>query len=82
MNFKASLVLVAINLIFVTTTTAQRYRVQNGLGFYGGLTNYNIETSDFATSNQNGWLIGAAAVVDLEHKWYNLVTTYSLLRTN
>lgn len=72
MNFKASLILVAINLLFVTTTTAQRYRVQNGLRFYGGLTNYNIQTSDFTTSNQNGWLIGAAAVVDLEHKWYNV----------
>ena len=72
MNFKASLLLVAINLLFVTTTNAQGYRVQNGLGFYGGLTNYNIETSDFTTSNQNGWLIGAAAVVDLEHKWYNV----------
>ena len=82
MNFRASLVLVAINLFFVTRTTAQRYRVQNGLVFYGGLTNYSIETSDFSISNQNGWLIGAAAVVDLEHKWYNVSYNIQLAQNN
>jgi len=72
MNFKTTLISVATILLFVTISNAQRYRIQNGIGIYGGLTQFDINTSDFNTDSQSGWLIGAAATVDLEHKWYNI----------
>jgi len=72
MKFKAAPILVVICTLFVTLSNAQRYRIQNGIGLYGGLSKYDIKTSDFITEEQNGWLIGAAATVDLPHKWYNV----------
>ena len=35
---------VVINVIFVTISTAQNYRIQNAIGVYGGLTQFNIDT--------------------------------------
>ncbi|MFD1062600.1 hypothetical protein ACFQ1Q_05020 [Winogradskyella litorisediminis] len=51
---------------------AQSYRIQNGIGLYGGLTSFDIDTDDFATERQNGWLAGMAATVDLPHRWYDV----------
>ncbi|RNC88146.1 MAG: hypothetical protein ED556_02885 [Winogradskyella sp.] len=72
MRTKTPILLVATILLFVTFSQAQRYRIQNGIGIYGGLTQYDLNTDDLITNSGNGWLIGLAATVDLPHKWYNL----------
>ncbi|TCK67834.1 hypothetical protein DFQ05_1615 [Winogradskyella wandonensis] len=51
---------------------AQNYRIQNSVGIYAGLTQFDIETSDLITKKNNGWHVGLAATVDLPHRWYNV----------
>lgn len=73
MNIKSHQILVVISLFFVTIMSAQtNYRIQNGIGVYGGLTTFNINTDDFSTERQNGWHVGMAATVNLPHRWYNV----------
>ena len=40
---------VVINVLFVTISTAQNYRIQNSIGVYRGLTQFNIDTDNFVT---------------------------------
>jgi len=63
---------VVINVLFVTISTAQNYRIQNAIGVYGGLTQFNIDTDNFVTEKGDGWIVGMAATVDLPHRWYNV----------
>lgn len=72
MKIKALQVLVVISLLFVKSISAQNYRIQNGIGVYGGLTTFDIDTDDLATKKQSGWHAGLAATVDLPHRWYNV----------
>ncbi len=66
--------LVAICLLFVTNTFAQRpnYEIRNTLGPFGGITQANITTDNFITEASNGWTAGLTAIVSVEHKWYDV----------
>lgn len=70
--------LVAFCIGFVTNINAQHrtYRIQNGIGITGALTQYDIVTDNFETKKGNGWLFGASATVDIPNKWYNV--SYSI----
>lgn len=69
---KIKLILV-FSIAIITISSAQtNYRIQNGIGIYGGLTNFNINTDNFVTESGNGWLAGLAATVNLPHRWYNV----------
>ena len=74
--------LVAFLALFVTSLYAQNYRIQNTIGVYGGLTNFDINTDNFNTEKGNGWLFGMAALVDLPHKFYNLSYNIQLSENN
>ena len=69
---KSFQIFVATSLLFVTICTAQNYRIQNGIGVYSGLKQFDIDTDDFATEKGNGWIVGLAATVDLPHHWCNV----------
>ena len=66
--------LVAFLLLFVTNIFAQRpnYDIKNYIGIYGGITQFDIVTDNFSTEKQNGFIAGLTAIVDIEHKWYDL----------
>ncbi len=66
--------LVAICLLFVTNTFAQRpnYAIKNSLGPFGGITQSDIKTDNFVTKAGNGWTAGLTAIVNVEHKWYDV----------
>jgi hypothetical protein len=72
MKNKSTHILVAFLLLFVTFSEAQRYRIQNGIGVFGGITQFDIDTDNFVTKSNNGWQGGFAATVDLPHRWYNI----------
>lgn len=72
MKVKLVQFLIAFLFIFVSELNAQSYRIQNGIGLYGGLTSFNVSTDDLVTERQNGWNVGLAATVDLPHRWYNV----------
>ncbi|SHG81671.1 hypothetical protein [Winogradskyella jejuensis] len=72
MKLKALYSFALFSLFFVSSLFAQNYRIQNGFGIYGGLTQFDIETNSLVTQKDNGWLVGLAATVDLPHKWYNV----------
>lgn len=66
--------LVAITLLFVTNSFAQRpnYDIKNFIGLYGGITQFDIITDNFTTKKQNGWIAGLTGMVNVEHKWYDV----------
>ena len=74
MKIKIIYLLVAFNLVFVTTIFAQHktYDIVNGFGIFGGLTKYDITTDNFNTEASNGFLFGMSATVDIPHRWYNM----------
>ena len=74
MQKKQLTLLVAICICFVTVSFGQRptYKIKNGFGIYGGVTQYDIITDNFAVKQENGWQAGASATVDIPHKWYNV----------
>lgn len=74
MTYKQFIVLVAICIGFVTTTLAQHgnYKIKNGFGIGGGLTQFDIITDNFKTVKSEGWIGGLSATVDLPHKWYTV----------
>ena len=69
-----SLLLVVICIAFVTNGFAQRknYKIKNGIGLQGGVTQFDIVTDNFETKASNGFIGGMSASVDLPHKWYNV----------
>jgi len=77
---KSGILLVAICISFVTLGFAQpkNYKIVNGIGIYGGITQYDILTDNFSTKQGNGWMAGASATVDLPNKWYNVSYTIQL----
>jgi len=76
--------LVACCLLFVTNTNAQhrRYAIQNGIGIFGGLTQFDILTDNFETKSSSGWIGGLSANVDIPHKWYNVSYVIQLSENN
>lgn len=79
MKFRLPILLVAITLCFVTSASAQHgnYKIQNGIGIQGGITQFDINTDNFVTKKGNGFIGGMAATVDLPHKWYTV--SYGML---
>jgi len=74
MQHKLCILLVALTLGFVTPIFSQHgsYRISNGFGIMGGITQYDIQTDNFVTTKGNGFIGGMSAVVDIPHKWYNI----------
>lgn len=68
------ILLVVITLGFVTKNYGQRRNVviANGVGVYGGITQFDIKTNNFETQKKQGWILGLSATGDLPHKWYNV----------
>ncbi len=68
------IVFVTLFVLFVTVSQAQRknYNIRNGIGVFGGLTQFDIATDNFKTRQSSGWIGGFAAVVDLPHRWYTV----------
>lgn len=79
MKFKLPILLVAFALCFVTSIEAQHttYAIKNGIAIQGGITQFDINTDNFATKKGNGFIGGMAATVDLPHKWYTV--SYGML---
>ncbi|MGB1309118.1 MAG: hypothetical protein ACPG6B_09420 [Oceanihabitans sp.] len=77
-KFKQYILLVVCTIGFVTINLAQSNSVPitNGIGVYGGLTQFNIITDNFKTKKGAGWIAGASATVDIPHRWYNM--SYSI----
>jgi hypothetical protein len=71
--------LVAICITFVTLSFAQHktYKIKNGIGLQGGITQFDILTDNFETKANNGFIGGLAASVDIPHRWYNV--SYNIL---
>lgn len=71
-------------MLFVTNTNAQhkRYAIKNGIGIFGGLTQFDILTDNFQTKTSSGWIGGLSANVDIPHKWYNVSYVIQLSENN
>lgn len=79
------IVLVVVLLGFVTLSFSQRrgnIKITNGLGVFGGLTQFDIATDNFETKASNGWIGGFTATVDLPHKWYAVSYSMQLSENN
>lgn len=74
MQKKQYIILVALCIGFVTSSIAQhkRYKIKNGIGIIGGLTQYDIATDNFSTKSGTGFLGGLTATVDIPHKWFTV----------
>ncbi len=68
------ILLVAICISFVTLSYAQHknYKIQNGIGVQGGITQFDILTDNFETKTNTGYIGGMSASVDIPHRWYNV----------
>lgn len=64
--------LVVICIGFVTFGYSQNYKIQNGIGLQGGITQFDILTDNFETKSSSGFTGGMAASVDIPHRWYNV----------
>lgn len=79
------IILVAFLIGFVTLSFSQRrgnIKITNGLGLFGGLTQYDIATNNFETKAGNGWVGGLTATVDLPHRWYAVSYNIQLSENN
>lgn len=85
MTRKTYILLVALSLTFVTLCEAQRgrrYTIRNGIGIQGGITQFDINTDNFETKSNTGWIFGLSAVADLPNKWYNISYNIQLSENN
>jgi len=71
---KSFKLLVVILLVFVTNSFSQspNYVIKNFIGIHGGITQFDILTDNFSTEKQNGFALGLTAMVNIEHKWYDI----------
>lgn len=79
------IVLVVVLLGFVTLSFSQRrgnIKITNGIGVFGGLTQFDIATDNFETKAGNGWIGGFTATVDLPHRWYAVSYSMQLSENN
>jgi hypothetical protein len=76
--------LVAFCIVFVTLGYSQhgRYKIRNGIGLQGGITQFDIITDNFETKSNTGYLGGLTAWVDIPHKWYNVSYNIALSENN
>ena len=74
MTNKQFILLVSVCVVFVTNSLSQRpnYSIENSLGPFGGITQSNIKTDNFVTESGSGWTAGLTAIVNVEHKWYDV----------
>jgi len=74
MNYRQLTLLVVLSVLFVTNSFSQgpNYSIQNSLGPMGGITLSNIKTDNFVTEQGQGWTAGLTAIVNVEHKWYDV----------
>tara|TARA_R110002072_G_scaffold165900_1_gene319149 strand:+ start:1059 stop:1745 length:687 start_codon:yes stop_codon:yes gene_type:complete len=74
MKYNQLLLLVALMLCFVTKSFSQKgnYRITNGIGITGGITQFDIVTNNFNTKSSNGFMGGLSATVDIPVRWYNI----------
>lgn len=74
MQKKQFIVLVVFCIAFVTISNAQhtRYKIKNGIGIIGGLTQFDITTDNFKTQSGSGFIGGMVATVDIPHKWFTV----------
>ncbi len=80
---KTKLFLLVITAIcFVSFSFAQNYRIQNGIGLQGGITQFDILTDNFETQVNSGFIGGLSASVDLPHRWYNVSYNIQLSENN
>src|SRR5690606_35870416 len=84
MQKRQLIILVALCIGFVTVSFGQHktYKIKNGFGIYGGITQYDILTDNFNTKKGNGWQVGASATVDIPNKWYNVSYTIQISENN
>ena len=70
--------------MFFTKSFSQRgnYRITNGIGFFGGITNFDIATDNFITNQGNGFFGGFSATFDIPFKWYNISYDIQLSENN
>jgi hypothetical protein len=73
---------VVISICFVSLNFAQNYRIQNGIGLQGGITQFDILTDNFETQVNSGFIGGLSASVDLPHRWYNVSYNIQLSENN
>ena len=61
-------------LCFVTKSFSQKgnFRISNGIGIIGGITQFDIDTDNFNTKSSNGFIGGLMATVDIPLRWYNV----------
>lgn len=80
LNLKSFFLSIAMcfSLIFMGFAQPKNYKIVNGIGISGGITQYDILTDNFATKQDMGWMVGASATVDLPNKWYNMGYTIQL----
>jgi hypothetical protein len=74
--------LVVTAICFVGFSFAQNYRIQNGIGLQGGITQFDILTDNFETQVNSGFIGGLSASVDLPHRWYNVSYNIQLSENN
>jgi hypothetical protein len=78
------LLLVVICTAFVTISFAQHrsYKIKNGIGLQGGITQFDILTDNFETKANSGFIGGMTASVDIPHRWYNVSYNIQLSENN
>ena len=74
MKYNRLFLLVALMLCFVTKSFSQKgnFRISNGIGITGGVTQFDIVTDNFNTKSSNGFIGGLMATVDIPLRWYNV----------
>lgn len=74
MKYNRLFLLVALMLCFVTKSFSQKgnFRISNGIGIIGGITQFDIDTDNFNTKSSNGFIGGLMATVDIPLRWYNV----------
>lgn len=84
MKYNRLFLLVALMLCFVTKSFSQKgnYRISNGIGITGGVTQFDIVTDNFTTKSSNGFIGGLSAMVDIPVRWYNISFGMQLSESN
>jgi len=74
MKYNRLFLLVALMLCFVTKSFSQKgnFRISNGIGITGGVTQFDIVTDNFNTKSSNGFIGGLMATVGIPLRWYNV----------
>ncbi|EDP69516.1 hypothetical protein FBALC1_17277 [Flavobacteriales bacterium ALC-1] len=66
------LVVICIGFVTISYAQSRNYKIKNGIGLQGGITQFDILTDNFETKSNSGFIGGMAASVDIPHRWYNV----------